>query len=105
MAKIKAYDFERLPKPTVEAQLAEHGGFDPRTRKLVPMSARQLPMYQMLDNITAAIEAGMLDGEKWPIQLFKSDEDLKEFLDELADYDSSYRIADRWWHALAVKLQ
>ena len=50
---------------------------------------------------TLAAEAGLLDTDKWVKQLFADLEDFEYFLNELSQYNDSYTIFDRWWHAFS----
>lgn len=78
------------------------GGYNHKTNTLKPMTWDESQLVSVyLDSITGAVEAGLLDDEKWPQQLFKSSSDLRGFLAELSSYDDSYRINDRWWFALS----
>ena len=52
--------------------------------------------------MTGAVEAGLVDDEKWPGQLFASKSDLENFLAELDTYDQQWRITDRWYRALGL---
>jgi hypothetical protein len=56
----------------------------------------------VLDNLTLAIEAGVVSEKKWLKQIFGDEEHFMNFLDELACYDDCYRICDRWHTALSV---
>lgn len=95
------------PKHLTPAKWAERcatkGGFNPCTREFTPMKFASADMWvhEALDNITAALEAGVVDANGWSTQLFASDEDLEMFLEELECYDDCYRITDRWWWAIA----
>jgi hypothetical protein len=104
MNKIDGYKFECNTDP-LSTSINAMGGFDQRTRKLVPMTLTDedigWQVYEVLDTITAAVEAGVVEQHDWPQQLFKTTADLEAFLEQLADYDDCYRITDRWWHSLA----
>lgn len=82
---------------------AERGGFNPFTHKFTSMrfASEGMQVYEALDEITAAVEAGIVDGNSWASQLFASEEELEGFLEELSSYDDCYRITDRWWQAIA----
>ena len=99
--KIKAYEF--TPASVHASYDSETGGFNPKTKKMAPMSINdgELSGAEIFDNITLAAEAGLLDTDKWVKQLFADLEDFEYFLNELAQYNDSYTIVDRWWHAFS----
>jgi hypothetical protein len=81
----------------------EHGGYHPLLKTWTPLRLAdgQADLYEALDDITAACEAGVVEKFSWSTQLFQTPADLAWFLEELESYDDCYRITDRWWHALA----
>lgn len=85
-------------------QCSVQGGFNPITRELTPMlfATEEMAMYEALDHITAAVEAGVVDKNRWSGQLFANSEELETFFGELEGYDECYRVVDRWWTALAA---
>jgi len=99
--KIKAYEF--IPARPQAYFEEETGGFNPETKKMVPMtiSDGEMSGAEIFDNITLAAEAGLLDTNKWVKQLFADRDEFMYFLDELAQYNESYTIVDRWWHAFS----
>jgi hypothetical protein len=99
--KIKAYEF--VPARPQAYFEEETGGFNPETNTMVPMtiSGGELGGAEIFDNITLAAEAGLLDTNKWVKQLFADRDEFMYFLDELAQYNESYTIFDRWWHAFS----
>ncbi|WP_430407321.1 hypothetical protein [Hydrogenophaga sp.] len=79
------------------------GGFDPHTQTVTPLTFDDaFDTYYYLDSLTGAVEAGLVDDEKWPSQLFASKSDLENFLAELDTYDQQWRITDRWYQALGL---
>ena len=79
----------------------EWGGFDPFSKTFYKLRGEEhMGMYYVLDAITAAVEAGYIDTDTWPEQLFESTQALQEFLYEFSSYDEEFRIEDRWWRAL-----
>jgi hypothetical protein len=76
------------------------GGFDPYNQTVTPLTFDNAVFY--LDSLTGAVEAGLVDDEKWPEQLFASKSDLESFLAELDTYDQQWRITDRWYRALGL---
>ena len=99
---IKAFETKLQPIFPMNPN-GEHGGFDPATKKLVPMfNLADIRGEQMFDTITAAAEAGVLDQTGWREQLFKTDEDFEEFLSTLADYDNFFYIHERWYRTFIL---
>lgn len=75
------------------------GGFNKRTKKIKPF-AEFSAVYEILDVMTAAAEAGVLDSESWVSQLFAGEDVFLHFLSELEVADDYMRIYDRWYQAL-----
>jgi hypothetical protein len=102
MAIIEAYTF--TPQSVV-ATKTKNGGFDSSTNTLTPMAGVEVneewEMHVIMDNITLAAEAGLLDTQKFVSQIFASKLDFEFFLSQLSDYNESLTIYDRWWQALA----
>lgn len=79
--------------------------WDPKTKKLTPMRFTEdenRSLYEILDTITLAAEAGVLDSYSWPQQLFADRESFDNFIGALSEYGECYRVADQWWTALAA---
>ncbi|WP_161006747.1 hypothetical protein [Duganella flavida] len=55
--------------------------------------------YEVLDALTAAVEAGIIDSENWIAAVFEDTSLFEEFLDSLPT-DGIYRLHDRWCLAL-----
>jgi len=71
-------------------------------RGSLPFNFADLPgMFEALDRITAAAEAGKLTQENWVGECFGTVTSFDAFLDELTNYDDCFRINDRWYSALA----
>lgn len=109
---IKPYKFVSRPiahdHPKRDAEhwndiCANQGGFNPVTRELTPMqpASANMWLHEVLDHITAAVEAGVVDKNRWEEQLFADEDELEYFLEELECYDDCYRITCRWWESLA----
>lgn len=83
---------------------AAQGGFNPKSRELTPMRfvSAEVDVHEALDHITAAVEAGVVDRNRWASQLFADEDELEGFLEQLEAYDDCFRITDRWWTALAA---
>jgi len=77
-------------------------GYFPETGELKPIASLGY-VYEVLDIITAAAEAGILASGTWVAQLFADKNVFREFIQELQSYDESHRIHDRW-HAALMRL-
>ncbi len=100
-----AHDTYETRKPKAWAdECAEKGGFNPYTSEFTPLkfATAEMWMHEALDHITAAAEAGVVDGNNWSAQLFAGEDELEAFFAELQEYDQCYRITDRWWSAIAA---
>lgn len=76
--------------------------WNPEAKQLVPIQdMHEVEMYEVLDSITLALEAGVLNSFRWPQQIFAKRAVFDDFIDYLANYDETYRITDQWWRALA----
>jgi hypothetical protein len=97
MPQIKVNEFK--PRPIyVCSQI-----WNPDTKQVVPIqNMDDVEMYDVLDSITLALEAGVLDSFRWPQQIFAKRAVFDSFLEYLTDYDECYRITDQWWRALAA---
>ena len=97
MANIKAYNFTPR-KVHVYEEI-----WDSKTKKVTPIkSLEMVDMYMVLDSITHAVEAGVVDTLTWPQQFFAKKAVFLEFIEQLAEYDDCWRITDQWWQALAA---
>lgn len=96
---IKAYTF--TPRPLYSA-----GYFDAKKKTFKPFDFVDVypttTLEEVLGDLTNAVEAGLIDSEKWTQQLFATAQAFEGFLAELAGYDDCYRITDQWWTALAM---
>lgn len=79
----------------------KNGGFNPLTKKWSPLHPQESYLSDVLDHITAACEAGIVEQYSWATQLFATPEAVDYFLNELELFDELWRITDRWWQALA----
>jgi hypothetical protein len=71
-------------------------------RFIAVTSMDKIHVHMVLDGISLAIEAGVIDSHGWPQQLFSSRAAFDEFIEQLSGYDDCYRITDQWWQALAT---
>lgn len=110
MALIQAYKFNPQGLEQENGKSAQHwektckkGGFNPYTQELTPfVDPTAEDTYTVLDTLTAASEAGVIDAEKWVSQLFASATALEAWLTALEDFDSFARIYDRSYQALLL---
>lgn len=73
--------------------------FDLKTKEISPADdADDVQIASMLDAITLATEAGVVDLGTWVKQFFANETVFRAFLEELDQYD--FRINDRWHKAL-----
>jgi hypothetical protein len=95
-------------KPLPLVPTANPAYFNPETGKLTPLSKIKLEAgevhetHDVLDNLTLAIEAGVVSEKKWLKQIFGTPKAFNDFLEEFECYDQFYRIGDRWHVALSV---
>lgn len=96
MAQIKGYQFTQV-SVHVYPEI-----WDDKKKQFKPIeSMDNHDMYEVLDSITLAVEAGLTDSHNWPQQLFENQLALEAFLAQLSEYDDCFRINDRWAMALA----
>lgn len=100
---IPAYKFK--PYAVDAYYYPQFGGLD--GNKLYPMKLGGDPWsplqdWQARQNMTLAIENGLLFRERWVSQCFADKESLEVFLAALEAYDRDDRIHDREWFALSV---
>lgn len=115
MSKTNAY----VPKPTPllfengardladwMEQLASTGGWNPEAKKMVPVifsqDAEDLDSLTnfVLDSVAAAIEAGVVTDQNFPMSAFASSEDFESFRESLYDYAETFWVNDRYFWAL-----
>ena len=93
MSKIDGYTYQ-------ERGVQNYEGWDAATKTLTPVEYKGA-VYGILDNLTLAVEAGVIDNYLWPKQVFKTRKNFDAFFEEFSEYDQCYRISDRWWMALS----
>lgn len=89
------------------------GGYDPATNKFTPLKLDDkdvgsgpgdkrpyLPASSVFETIAAAMEAGIVDEEMWPTQLFADFASFEKFIRVLDFYEECYKLQDPWWAAL-----
>ena len=108
--RIDAYEFQAKPLIAEGAELSaaqweeslKHGGWNPASRVFKAFTAvdGELFGHEMFDYVAAAVEAGVLDTDRWGTTLFASRQSLDYFLNTVATYEEEFRILDRWYFAL-----
>jgi len=76
--------------------------FDYTAKRISPANdAEDIQIASILDAITLATEAGIVERTTWVKQFFANNAVFRVFLQELDEYD--FRINDRW-HAALMKI-
>lgn len=65
-------------------------------------SMDEIDVHMVLDGISLAIEARIVDTHAWPQQFFANRTTFDDFIEYLSEYDDCYRITDQWWQVLAT---
>lgn len=100
--------FEARPSDLGEwmKQLAVTGGWNPETKVMTRITfdpaAEELDSLtnHVLDSIAAAIEAGIVTGDNFPMSAFASFKDFEGFRESLYDYAETFWVNDRYFWAL-----
>lgn len=92
--------------PELLDRLAERGGYDPRSGKLTPFKNTsddfdESLINQMLDSMTAAVEAGLGTPATFFKDFFATEKDVQNFADALDDYsaEGTFWVNDRHFNA------
>ncbi len=92
--------------PELLERIDERGGFDPRTCLLVPFKNisddfDESLINQMLDSMTAAVEAGLGTPETFFKDFFTTATDVQNFADALDEYsaEGTFWVNDRHFYA------
>lgn len=92
--------------PELLDRLETRGGYDPRTGKLVPFKNisddfDESLINEMLDSMTAAVEAGLGTQATFLKDFFATDKDVQNFADALDDYadEGTFWVNDRHFNA------
>jgi hypothetical protein len=92
--------------PELLDRLEERGGYDPRTGKLTPFKNLsddfdESLINQMLDSMTAAVEAGLGTPASFFQDFFATANDVANFADALDDYadEGTFWVNDRHFNA------
>ena len=92
--------------PEFLERIEERGGFDPRTGKLTPFKNisddfDECMINEMLDSMTAAVEAGLGTPATFFEDFFATEQDVQNFADALDDYsaEGTFWVNDRHFNA------
>ncbi|MES2878357.1 MAG: hypothetical protein V4713_08030 [Pseudomonadota bacterium] len=92
--------------PELLDRLATRGGFDPRSGQLTPFKNisddfDESLINEMLDSMTAAVEAGLGTPATFFKDFFATDQDVQNFADALDDYadEGTFWVNDRHFNA------
>lgn len=92
--------------PELLDRLETRGGYDPRTGKLTPFKNMsddfdESLINEMLDSMTAAVEAGLGTPATFLKDFFATDKDVQNFADALDDYsdEGTFWVNDRHFNA------
>lgn len=92
--------------PELLDRLQQRGGFDPRTGLLVPFKNisddfDESLINQMLDSMTAAVEAGLGEPATFLQDFFATNQDVQNFADALDDYadEGTFWVNERHFYA------
>jgi hypothetical protein len=92
--------------PELLDRLETRGGYDPRTGKLTPFKNMsddfdESLINEMLDSMTAAVEAGLGEPATFIRDFFATDKDVQNFADALDDYadEGTFWVNDRHFNA------
>jgi len=97
MALIEAYESKQVQI----TPMWKEGGFDAATGEFKKFSTFT-EVHEILDVLTAGIEAGAIDTDTWVSQIFASTDVFGEFLNLFEEYDEWFHINDRWYTALHI---
>ncbi|WP_114972890.1 hypothetical protein [Rhodoferax ferrireducens] len=92
--------------PELLDRLDSRGGYDPRTGKLTPFKNMsddfdESLINEMLDSLTAAVEAGLSTPATFLKDFFATDADVQNFADALDEYadEGTFWVNDRHFNA------
>jgi hypothetical protein len=98
--------------PELLERIEERGGFDPRTGQLLPFKNMsddfdESLINQMLDSLTAAVEAGLGTPETFFKDFFATATDVQNFADALDEYsaEGTFWVNDRHFYAFTYAAQ
>ena len=92
--------------PELLERVESRGGFDPRTGQLTPFKNisddfDESLINQMLDSLTAAVEAGLGTRDTFLKDFFATEQDVQNFADALDEYsaEGTFWVNDRHFYA------
>jgi len=92
--------------PELLERIESRGGFDPRTGLLTPFKNisddfDESLINQMLDSLTAAVEAGLGTRDNFLKDFFATEQDVQNFADALDEYsaEGTFWVNDRHFYA------
>ncbi len=92
--------------PELLERIESRGGFDPRTGLLTPFKNisddfDESLINQMLDSLTAAVEAGLGSRETFLKDFFATEQDVQNFAEALDEYsaEGTFWVNDRHFYA------
>ena len=92
--------------PELLERVESRGGFDPRTGQLTPFKNisddfDESLINQMLDSLTAAVEAGLGTRDNFLKDFFATEQDVQNFADALDEYsaEGTFWVNDRHFYA------
>jgi len=110
-ATITSYDGIQADTPLADLpelleRIESRGGFDPRTGQLTPFKNisddfDESLINQMLDSLTAAVEAGLGTRDNFLKDFFATEQDVQNFADALDEYsaEGTFWVNDRHFYA------
>ena len=110
-ATITSYDGIQADTPAADLpelleRIETRGGFDPRTGQLTPFKNisddfDESLINQMLDSLTAAVEAGLGTRDTFLKDFFATEQDVQNFADALDEYsaEGTFWVNDRHFYA------
>ena len=110
-ATITSYDGIHADTPVADLpelleRVESRGGFDPRTGQLAPFKNisddfDESLINQMLDSLTAAVEAGLGTRDNFLKDFFATEQDVQNFAEALDEYsaEGTFWVNDRHFYA------
>lgn len=110
-ATVTSYDGIQADTPAADLpelleRIETRGGFDPRTGQLTPFKNisddfDESLINQMLDSLTAAVEAGLGTRDNFLKDFFATEQDVQNFAEALDEYsaEGTFWVNDRHFYA------
>jgi hypothetical protein len=102
------YDKGSIVVPLIGTDTKKWGGFNPKTKTFTAfklITDEDMSVQEYLDNMTAAIEAGVVFSETFVLDFFGTEEKVGEFAQLLIDHYGQYWVNDRHFNALYGALE